>query len=114
MPLLAGDGKADGLVDVPVHGTGLIVVPDPKLLVVVELAAVRKLLGIDDDIGEELGADVDALRGALGDLAHDDFALEGAENYEAKLGCWVEDGRWVCQPCDDPARKGGREYVKRR
>ncbi|KUI57876.1 hypothetical protein VP1G_05150 [Cytospora mali] len=81
VPLLADDGQADSLVDIPVHRTCLVVVPDPQLLVVVELATLRELLGLDNDVAEELCPDVDALRRALGYPAHDDFALEGAENY---------------------------------
>lgn len=53
VPLLADDGKADRLVDVPPHGAGLVVVPDPELLVVVELASVRQFLGLDEDVAEE-------------------------------------------------------------
>lgn len=109
MPLLADDGQADRLVDVPPHGPCLVVVPDPELLVVVELAPVRQLLGLDEDVAEELRAHcvgicksrlpvniqgddrvkrptMDAFWCALGDLGHDDLAFEGAEDDEAELG----------------------------
>lgn len=56
VPLLADDGQPDRLVDVPPHGARLVVVPDPELLVVVKLAPVRQLLGLDEDVAEELRA----------------------------------------------------------
>lgn len=96
--------------DIPVQ-RAVLALPDPELLVVVILAAVGELLGLDKDIVEEVGADcgescvvswycpdcrvkrgeirlrtVYALWGTSAYTTHDDLAFERAEHDETKLG----------------------------
>lgn len=56
VPFLPNDSKADGLVNVPVQRP-TVALPDPKLLVVVILAAIGQLFGLDEYVVEEVSAD---------------------------------------------------------
>lgn len=56
VPFLSNNSKAHGLVNIPVQRATLAL-PDPKLLVVVILATIGQLFGLDEDVVEEVGAD---------------------------------------------------------
>lgn len=65
----------------------VVALPDPELLVVVILASIGEFLGLDEDVVEKVGSDVDTLDRTPANPPHNDLAFEGTENNETELGC---------------------------
>ena len=82
-PLLL-DSKPNLLVLVEVQLV-VTVVPYPDLFGVVEGAVFKKVGSWEEDFVEKVEADVDALRGAGGDAAREEFTFEGPEEEEAEF-----------------------------